>query len=287
MKTRLLLLLLTCSVAASAQEIADTIILKSGKTVVVTENKDDVNVTITDSIGDTFDQVYEKKTSDDREIEYYISSPFFPTSKEVKRKKKIINMYPGIFLGKPSLCDGAFGGKPDYTRDSKSWEWGITFATFQGAISKEHALGLTGALQLTNVHQHFSKSHVLSCDPDGVYSFTASPDDTRKSYMSYWALHMPIMLETQSHWGKSRVNLAIGLYAEWRFKAASRYYVQKGKVTENNDLDINPLGLGIEARAGLSGIQFYCRMALTPIINTKNTPTLPKAFYPVSLGIGF
>ena len=290
MRTKILLIsLLLCSASAFASEIGDTIILKSGKSVIINEDSSQVNVSVIEENGKMLNQTYEKSFSDEREVEYYISSPFFPQSKEIRKnikKRSIVDMSPDIFIGTSELHGNApFGKDIDFARNSKSWEIGLTLASFTGPICREIGLGFSGSIQLINVHHHFDRHHILTSNPEGVVSLVPSDETLKKSYLSYWAIHIPFMAETQQLWGHTRVNLAVGPYLEWRFSESSRYYIDKSKYTATHDVNLNPIGYGLEARIGLSGFQIYCRAALSSLIKTKN-PNWVDGIYPITIGFG-
>ena len=77
--------------------------------------------------------------------------------------------------------------------------------------------------------------------------------------------------------------LALGPSVEYRWHEHSRYFIGKHKHTETGDINLNPIGVNIEARAGYSGVMLYARAGVTPLLNKAKAPEC----YPMTIGLGF
>ena len=168
-----------------------------------------------------------------------------------------------------------------HSRDSKSWEWGITLTSLCFRLSNEMAL--TSSLSIGQVHHHFKDNYVLSTE-NGVSAMTPIDGETlKKSYISNNVLRLPIMLEWQKRIGCHDAFLALGPSVEYRWHEHSRYFIGKHKHTETGDINLNPIGLNFEARAGYSGVMLYARAGVTPLLNKTKAPEC----YPMTIGLGF
>lgn len=172
------------------------------------------------------------------------------------------------------------GNNEMHSRDSKSWEWGITLTSLCFRLSNEMAL--TSSLSIGQVHHHFKDNYVLSTE-NGVSAMTPIEGETlKKSYISYNVLRLPIMLEWQKRIGCHDAFLALGPSVEYRWHEHSRYFIGKHKHTETGDINLNPIGLNLEARAGYSGVMLYARAGVTPLLKKTKAPEC----YPMTIGLG-
>ena len=48
-------------------------------------------------------------------------------------------------------------------------------------------------------------------------------------------------------------------------------------------INLNPIGVNLEARAGFSGVMLYARAGITPLLNKTKAPEC----YPMTIGLGF
>ena len=283
MKTLLMAIAATAAMTAQAASPVDTTFTVSGKRIVLTDSAGQTRVSVYSTDSSRLTRTYETSYVDGQEIErVYISSPFIPQT--VGRKKRSPKAhYPLFFMGFNTLQRSAFstGGNPAmHTRDSKSWEWGITCATMACRLTS--GLALTSACQMGRVHHHFQGNYVLSTT-DGATSMRLVDDgDVRKSYISYGYMRIPLMIEWQSRTGGDDLFVALGPSVEMRWKDHSRYYVGDEKRTETSDTNINPLGLNLELRMGYRYIVVYGRAALTPLLKTVSAPKC----YQLAFGLG-
>ena len=120
-----------------------------------------------------------------------------------------------------------------------------------------------------------------SCN--GKTSFATRPDDenVEKSYLMYDFVRLPVMLEWQKRLGLNAF-VAVGPSLELRWHERSRYVVGKDKQTQATDINMNPVGLGLDLRAGYGMVMLYARTSLTPLLKSALAPKC----YPVSIGLG-
>ena len=220
----------------------------------------------------------------------YITSPFIPR-RGYKRARQEYSHYPIFYyaLGS-SLGESAFSTSSDNrnVKDSKAGEWGFYGCTFEFPISNSWAV--TSAMAIAFVSHHFSNDYVLNT-VDGVTSlqpFAATCHDEgehespSKSYLSYWAARIPIMLEWSNRIGSDDLFFAFGPSIEFRANERSRYKLGK-RHTVTKDVNMNNVGLNLEARLGYGFFMLYARTALTPLLRTKYAPE----WHPFTVGVGF
>lgn len=211
-----------------------------------------------------------------------MTSPFIPSSLG-KKKGRIVNNYPWLYFGYNLLGSSAMSlssGDNLPTRDAKSWEWGITLTSVGFRVHQN--LALISSLSVGQVFNHLKGNTVLATS-DGKTSFATRPDDenVEKSYLMYDFVRLPVMLEWQKRLGLNAF-VAVGPSLELRWHERSRYVVNGDKCTSASDINLNPVGLSLDLRAGYGAIVVYTRTALTPLLKTANAPKC----YPVSIGMG-
>ncbi len=167
-----------------------------------------------------------------------------------------------------------------HTRDSKSWEWGITLTSMAFRINNYTAL--TTALQIGQVHNHFQNNYVLSTQGGKTEMSQIEGETLKKSYISYNVIRIPVMIEWQPRLGRNDLFAAVGPSVELRWNDHSRYFIGKHKTTETGDINMNPVGVNLELRLGYGCLLIYGRAALTPLLKTSKAPKC----YPVAFGLG-
>ena len=123
------------------------------------------------------------------------------------------------------------------------------------------------------------------CNIDGRTEILPLDGDegAKKSYLSYWYMRIPVIFEWQKRINGNEAYAGLGVSAEYRGKEHSRFKGGKsGTVTPTGDLNMNPVGLNLEAHVGYGGIVLGFRTALTPLLNTSSAPRC----YPVSMTLG-
>lgn len=267
---------------AAAQQ-KDTTIVVGNRQIVVSGTDANTTVTVYGKEQKEMKKVSETRFVDGQDIEQvYVTSPFIPSSLG-KKKGRIVNNYPWLYFGYNLLGSSAMSlssGDNLPTRDAKSWEWGITLTSVGFRVHQN--LALTSSLSVGQVFNHLKGNTVLATS-DGKTSFATRPDDenVEKSYLMYDFVRLPVMLEWQKRLGLNAF-VAVGPSLELRWHERSRYVVNGDKRTSASDINLNPVGLSLDLRAGYGAIVVYTRTALTPLLKTANAPKC----YPVSIGMG-
>ncbi len=148
---------------------------------------------------------------------------------------------------------------------------GVTETTFE----PESGFTVAQAIKIAAcLHQYYY---------DGSVTLENDPEVWFKSYISYAVARLPVMLEWQRRTRRGDLYVAGGASIEMRWNDHSRYRTDAGKHTVTDDINLNPLGLNLELRAGYGFLMVYGRAALTPLLKTSFAPEC----YPVGFGIGF
>lgn len=292
MRKYLLFLAMSFAISAMAQETTDTAFVVNGKTIKVSDKKGTTTVSVFNGSGDNMHKTAQYNFTDSQEVErIYVSTPLIPEiitqgkRKENSRKvyRRFRSNYPLFFIGYNQAAAGAFdfgGNSKMYSRDSKSWEWGLTLAATAIPLNKNKTLGITAAWQFGQVHHHFKNNYALFTDMNHSYMAPVDGVELKKSYISYDVWRLPVMLEMQ----KKNFFVGFGASLEYRWNEHSRYIKRGGgKVTLSDDINMNPLGVNLDLKAGVGSFQIYMRGALTPLL--KND-IAPKCF-PLTVGMGF
>ena len=269
----------------AAKNANDTTLVFNKQKIEISQDGERTSVKVYKKNGTEMRKTSETVFLDGQEVEQvYVSSPFIPR-KTYKRRSQEYSHYPLIFAGFNLLAGSAFGTSSDsrYARDNMSSEWGITGAAFEFPLTP--SLAITSALSLSHVGHHFKSDYVLNT-VDGITSlqpFKGEKEDEHlsKSYLSYWAIRIPAMLEWSTRVGPDDLYAAFGPSVEFRFNERSRYKLGK-KHTLTKDANMNPFGLNLEARIGYGSFLLYARTALTPLLRTKYAPE----WHPFAVGMG-
>lgn len=204
--------------APASVEANDTTIRVNDQNIVIKQDGEQTSVKIYKMNGNEMTKISETQFVDGQEVEkVFVTSPFIPQTLS-KRKRSLESHYPTFFFGCSQLpgSRGSMGGNNEmHSRDSKSWEWGITLTSLCFRLSNEMAL--TSSLSIGQVHHHFKDNYVLSTQ-NGVSAMTPIEGETlKKSYFSYNVLRLPIMLEWQKRIGCHDAFLALGPSVEYRW----------------------------------------------------------------------
>lgn len=270
--------------ADTTVNVNDTTIVVNGKNIEISDSAGLTKVSVYRNDGKELNKMYETTFADGREVQrVYVTSPFIPNSLN-RHESSLIPHNPIFFIGFSPLGGSimsAGGNTAMHSRDSKSWEYGLTFTEMALRVSRQ--VILNSSLQVGQVHHHFQDNYVLTT-ADGITSMKQIEGKSlKKSYISYNFVRIPIMFEWQkcSNSGPD-VFAGIGPSLELRWNDHSRYRVGKNKTTETGDINMNPIGLNLNAFAGYGALMVYARMALTPLLRTGVAPTC----YPFSIGLG-
>ena len=108
----------------------DTTITINNQKIVVIQDGVQTTVKVFKANGKEMTQTSETQFVDGQEVEkVYVTSPFTPQPLN-KRKRYLESHYPTVFFGSSQLPSSMGGNQEMHSRDSKSWEWGITLTSF-------------------------------------------------------------------------------------------------------------------------------------------------------------
>ncbi|MDO4310594.1 MAG: hypothetical protein Q4C43_07735 [Prevotella sp.] len=283
------LLLALCAVmtagAAGAAETGDTTVVYQGKTFVLGTDNSETKVAVYDADGVEMKKTHESSYVDGQEIEQvYITSPFLPQKKRSRRYRDHI---PDLYYGYSPLAGsvGGFdGGSRLHAKTVNSYEWGITTFGLGIPFNRAHTFGVTTAFSAGYVRHNFDPGYAMF-NVDGRTEILPLDGDegAKKSYLSYWYMRIPVIFEWQKHINGNEAYVGLGVSMEYRAKEHSRFKGGKsGTITPTGDLNMNPVGLNLEAHVGYGGIVLGLSTALTPLLNTSSAPRC----YPVSMTLG-
>ncbi len=267
---------------AGAQQ-KDTTIVVGRHHIVISDISAQPTVKIYNQDSTELKKVSETHFVDGQEVEQvYVTSPFIPSALS-KKRRPLVNNYPTFFFGYNVLGGSALslsGSDNLPTRDAKSWEWGVTLTSV--GFRLRGPLVLSSSIAVGQVFNHFKGNTVLATT-NGQTLFENRPDDehVKKSYMMYDFVRVPLMIEWQKRFGLNAF-VAFGPSLELRWHERSRYVVGKDKQTQATDINMNPVGLGLDLRAGYGMVMLYARTSLTPLLKSERAPKC----YPVSIGLG-
>ncbi len=275
----------TSTDTTTAKKACDTTFVFNKQKFEISQNGERTSVKVYKKNGTEMKKALETEFLDGQEVEQvYVTSPFIPR-KTYKRHSQEYSHYPLIFAGWDLLAGSAFGTSSEnrHTRDNKSSEWGLTGAAFEYPLTP--SLAITSAISIAHVSHHFNTDYVLNTI-DGITSlqpFKGEKEGDRpsKSYLSYWTIRLPFMMEWSMRVGPDDLFAAIGPSLEFRTCERSRYELGK-KHTLTKDVNMNPIGLNLEARVGYGCFVLYARTALTPLLRTKYAPE----WHPFAVGMG-
>lgn len=267
-----------------ATEANDTTLTINNQQIEINTNGGETTVKVFNSNGKELQKASETHYIDGQEVErVYVTSPFIPQSIS-RNKRQLSSHYPTFFIGFSPLGSSAFGTGGNaamHTRDSKSWEWGITLTSIAFRLTNNFAF--TTSASIGQVHHHFQDNYILTTH-NGITSMRQEEGETlKKSYISYNVVRIPLMIEWQQRMRGDDAFVAVGPSIEFRWNDHSRYFIGKHKNTETGDINLNPFGLNLEARAGYGFIMLYARAGLTPLLKKSSAPEC----YPLSIGLGF
>lgn len=284
-KTLLALFAAAMAVAAGAAEAGDTTVVYRGKTFVLDSDSSETTVAVYESHGAEMKKTHESSYVGGQEIErVYITSPFLPQKKTPRRYRDHI---PEFYYGISPLAGsvGGFnGGDRLHAKAGSSYEWGLTVFGMGAPFNSAHTFGVTTALSWGYVRHNFNKRYAMF-NVGGRTEVLPLDDDegAKKSYISYWYLRVPVIFEWQQRLNGNEVYAGLGVSVEYRNREHSRFKKGKsGTVTPSDDLNMNPVGLNLEAHVGYDGFVLGLRTALTPLLNTSSAPRC----YPVSMTLG-
>lgn len=287
MKTRNIwiaaLLLMGAAGHAAAQQTGGqpqkTRIETRGDSIIIRKGAGDLRIKVYEQQGDESSQeeveIYEgvwleKVDADKRN--FLDALPFIPGK---KRKNDYEPHVSGIYIGFSRLADNflGFGASPQARLDlSASWEfgfnllctyhqfkknphWGINAGVSWGyrsfSIDGDYALLKQDGYSFLQSGQAMAAAQGIETDGAAYYS---------KSRLRHFFFRIPLQIEWQQRWNRSRVFFNIGPEFEIRHGVKSFTRVQGGKKqTAGKGMYVQPVGVNLLVQAGYGNLGIYLR----------------------------
>ena len=278
MKAFLSLIVMALAATQSTAEVNDTTLIVNNRNIVIAMDSTETKVSVYDTLDNKLTKSYESTFVDGQQIErVYVGSPFFPK----KNKREFVATLPGFFVGMNGLTESVMGGAHGniQTRNNRSWEYGITPIVFCKNLTKDQHFGVTFGFQMAVMYNHMQNGYYLKAnDVEHLDDYA-----TRKSYMKYAALRIPVMFDYRGG-KKNRFYIGMGASVELRSSLTHKYKynVDEGFMTIRDKQKVEPWGTNLEFHVGWGPVQIYARTALNPLYKLNNGS---KAI-PFSIGIG-
>ena len=274
-----LMLCMTCFmvIAAMGQERKDTTVNVGNRKVEIMLDDLETNVRVFDRTGNELVKSKETTFVDGQEVEHvYVSSPFMRFWK--KDTHTFHAMFPDIYMGVNSLG----GGNAMHRHDTRSSEWGFYICKMGIGLNNIKTLGIAVAAQIGFVHNHFDKGYVLdNVKGENLVRPNEGVENVKTSFLKYQFFRLPVMLQWEKNPSDRPLYFGAGLSMELRGNEKSRYRADGKKHTVTDEVNMNPIGLNLEAAAGISGFSLLFHYGLTKLF--KNGPVC----HPFFVGIGW
>lgn len=234
------------------------------------------------------------KESKDGEEKVTIVEKFF--------RSKMHQTLPDWYYGYLNMNVGAFGSEANIPMRSSSFEWG-TYNQHTVFATNDNLFGMTWGFGISNSYNYFSHDVVLRQYAEGPESGKAyfqslwdysnedgnGPDNhlAHRTFLRYWSLRIPVMLQLQWEVKDSYIALAAGVEAEWRFgvRSFARYGGSKHTITKS--LDYNPIGLNALFSLSADDGVIFVRVGLTDFFTVKDNTGNYQDMYQMAIGFGF
>lgn len=289
-KSAMIAALIIVAAASNARtiEAQDTTINVGNKQIVMTEEDGATRLTLLDKKGKEMKKMSETTYIDDQEVsQIYVSSPFLRSSWERSSRKKFESHVASFYFGLRNMVNNSFSFNAKgnlHTKNSGSYEIGVGAFNVGIPFNKQNNIGLALGLQGGYTRLSFDNGHALfSEDGVAVIKPIESEDRIRKSYMSYWSMRVPVMLEYQPKLGRRDAFIGAGVSFEFRNSEHSRYKTKRDTTTPARDLSVNSAGINFEAYMGCDNLMLRFTTGLTPLFKDGLGPKV----YTTSFGIGF
>lgn len=276
---------------ANGTQLPDTLLTSDGHKIVYNAEGDNYKVTLLNKDGTEQTKLNETTyTREGQEVEQtYISSPFLAkTWKNIgkRRHRDFEGHIPLIFYGLNFLCCSPFSYNANanlHAKNSKSYEIGVNLVTFSLPFNYSRTVGLSVGLGWVYKRLYFKDDYSLYND-DGqsiIAPIREFEGSANKSYISYHAMRLPIMVEWHPFTRKS-LFAGMGVSVEFRNSEHSRYKGFGHTVTPTKDINLNTAGVNFEAYVGSEYFMFRMSAGLTPLLNSDVAPKC----YTASFGLG-
>lgn len=194
------------------------------------------------------------------------------------------------FVGSPLTVTPS----PVSLNEAKSWEWNVMLPLDGVAIGRSGHFGVGTAFGFGRTTYKFSDTRCFLTDPvsrttyfDYPVSREGYPDENwKETWLRYWTLRVPVMLEYHTH--DDGFFVGVGPELEYRFAASSRGRADgmKKSAVITQDLDFHPLGVNLLGQIGVGDFSVMARASLVELF-ARNSKHFCTEVYPVSIVFGF
>lgn len=213
-------------------------------------------------------------------------------------KNKLCDPLPGIYYAYLDMRSGAFGPEASLPLRSSSFEWGL-YSTKEVVCSKGGHFGISTGLGISNAYNYFTHDKVLNVDANRnafIQSLREYSDQeghgpgndyAHRSFLRYWSLRLPVMIQCQWMVSDDPMALAVGAELEWRFgvRSFARYGGSKHTITD--DLDYSPVGFNALVSLAFDEAVIFFRMGLTDMFKIKDANNELGDVNQMAIGFGF
>ena len=217
---------------------------------------------------------------------------------KIFRNTTLHDPLPTLYYSYLNMYQSTFGPAANVPIRSSSFEWGFYFTSPVVHTWNNH-FGISTGLGISNAYNFFSHDQVLNVDPErhayfeplNVYSSIDGhgPENNyaHRSFLRYWSLRLPVMLQLQWYLDNSPMQIAAGAEFEWRFgmRSFARYGGAKHTISDN--LDYSPIGFNILFSLVFDDAVIFFRSGLTDMLKINDLKNNPTDMYQMSLGFGF
>lgn len=213
-------------------------------------------------------------------------------------RSRLSDPLPSLYYAYLDMRDGSFGPEASVPIRSSSFEWGM-YSTSEIYSTRNSRFGVSSGIGISNSYNFFTHDRVLRVDEDHnafiqpLVQYSSEPGngpETRfahKSFLRYWSLRIPLMLQLQWDVNGSPLALAAGAEVELRFGVRSFAHYGGSKHTITNSLEYNPLGVNALFSLSFDDAVIFFRMGLGEMFTLKNPGKDDMHIHQMAIGFGF
>ena len=206
----------------------------------------------------------------------------------------MVDPLPSIYYSYENMFTSTFGPEANVPLRSSSFEWGL-YGMSPVVRTKGGHFAISTGLGISNAYNYLTHDMVLAMDDENqayleplityssVEGHGPANNYAHRSFIRYWSLRLPVMLELQWRIDGTPLAVAAGAELEWRFgmRSFARYGGAKHTITDN--LNSNPVGFNVLFSLIFDDTVIFFRSGLTDMFNIKDCGDI----YQMSLGFGF
>lgn len=287
------LLLPAFYMTASAMVPTDTTFKYNNRKVVITENNDELNVSVyhQTEAGDTVQsqKIYEGIFTDEQSIERRYENSFdisIPDIFKPKKKRRPSRAHwAGFGVGFANLPNGLdFDGElSSIINASRSLQYNLNLIEGSRQLGNSNFTAITGmGIQFNAIHWQNNKAIEVE-DYTSVITTAGPGDEYRRTRLHYTYLTFPLLVETNWDFGRgSHFFLNAGVVAKVKTASSSRIWWndengQKQKTKFPGDLNIRPITLDLLAQGGFNDFGFFVSYSPFTLFRNNKGPEANQA----------